>query len=381
MSTKIAAVETWAINYPVTGRFKFFENAQGRPTGRPAVVVRITTDAGATGWGQSVPTPRWSYETLESVISSIDRYLRPELIGRDALDRAGIEAAMNRAIAPSFSIGQPIAKAGIDLALSDLAGKLRGQSVVSTWNRPHTRKIELSWTLNPASVADLEASVSEAKQRGYRSFNLKVAPDPRLDLQLCRRLRTLVGDAHVWVDANGGYDESTALEMANEFADLGIAAFEQPLPANHLGGYRSLWRRAALPILMDEGIVSHVELEEFITLGLLDGVAVKVARSGGLSETFKIVESIEQHGLLLYASGLTDPDLSLAGSLALLAAAGLSVPAALNGPQYLTTTILREPILVEQGRARVPTGPGLGVEVDEERLREHELPAEFYRLR
>src|SRR5690348_6102769 len=98
---RIAAIDTWAINYPVTGRFKFFENAQGRPTGRPAVVVRVTTDDGSTGWGQSVPTPRWSYETLESVVSTIDRYLRPELIGHDVLDRQAIETAMNRAIAPS----------------------------------------------------------------------------------------------------------------------------------------------------------------------------------------------------------------------------------------------------------------------------------------
>jgi L-alanine-DL-glutamate epimerase-like enolase superfamily enzyme len=378
---RIARVETWAINYPVTGRFKFFENAQGRPTGRPSIVIKLTADDGSVGWGQSVPTPRWSYETLESVLSTIDRYLAPEIIGRGLADHGALAAAMNRAIAPGFSLGQPICKAGVELALADLAGHIAGGRAIEPRGTDARDRIELSWTLNPASAAELEQSVGEAHARGYRHFNLKIAPDPALDLELCRRLRTLAGNGHVWVDANGGYDEPAALDMAPRLADLGMAAFEQPLPANRLGGYRRLTRQRALPILMDEGIITSVELEEFIELGLLDGVAVKIARSGGLAEAGRIIDVLERHGLLFYASGLTDPDLSLAASLAIFAARGLAVPAALNGPQYLNTSILRQPIPVAAGAAMVPRGPGLGVEVDEQKLREHELPPEFYRLR
>ena len=72
-TVKIANIETFPLNYPTVGRFKFFEGPQGRPMGRPAVLVKITADDGTTGWGQSVPTPRWSYETVESVLSTIDR--------------------------------------------------------------------------------------------------------------------------------------------------------------------------------------------------------------------------------------------------------------------------------------------------------------------
>ena len=125
MNASIARIETFAINYPVRGRFKFFENRQGQPLGRPAVVVKITADNGAVGWGQSVPTPRWSYETLESVRSTITlpgpRTYRPGSVRLRTSDRN-----MNQAIAGSFSIGQPICKAGVELALLDLAGKLRG---------------------------------------------------------------------------------------------------------------------------------------------------------------------------------------------------------------------------------------------------------------
>ncbi|HUY89852.1 MAG TPA: enolase C-terminal domain-like protein [Pirellulales bacterium] len=369
----ILQVETFAVNFPVEGRFKFFEQPAGRPSGRPSVVVKLTADDGTVGWGQSVPSPRWSYETLETVESTIRLYLAPALLGRDPLDFEPLWAAMNREIAPSFSTGQPICKAGVELALVDLAGKLARQSAADRLGRLRTERVTLSWTLNPRSAAELDESIAAAHARGYRHFNLKVAPDARQDLEFCRRLKRQTPDGHVWVDANGGFDEAAALDLAPRLADLGIAAFEQPLPANRLGGYRRLKRQGALPILMDEGIVSHVELEEFIELGLLDGVAVKVARSGGLTESWRIVETLEREGLLLYASGLTDPDLSLAASLLLFGAAGLAVPAALNGPQYLTTSILERPLVAEQDQISVPKGFGLGVEVDEEALQRHLL--------
>src|SRR5947209_4260111 len=111
MNVKIAKVECYPVNYLVVGRFKFFEGPAGRPAGRAAVVVKITADNGAVGWGQSVPSPRWSYETLETVHSTITHYLAPELIGRNPFDLGGLHAAMNRAIARSFSTGQPICKA------------------------------------------------------------------------------------------------------------------------------------------------------------------------------------------------------------------------------------------------------------------------------
>ena len=115
---------------------------------------------------------------------------------------------------------------------------------------------------------------------------------------------------------------------------------------------------------MDEGLVSSAELEEFIKLGLLDGVAMKPARCGGLTDAKRQIELARRHGLMVLGSGLTDPDISLAASLVLYGAFDLTRPAALNGPQFLQGSILKKPFKVESGRLRVPTGPGLGVEVD-----------------
>jgi len=368
---KIARVECVPILYPTVGRFKFFEGPKGRPAGRPAAVVKIVADDGTVGWGQSVPVPKWSYETLETVHSTITRYLGPELIGRDPFDLPAIQAAMNSAIAPSFSTGQPICKAGIDLALFDLTGRLLGQSAAQRWRRKGSDKVMLSWTLNPRTADEVEPLIAQGRARGYRHFNVKVAPDPQFDLELCRRVKQLAPDGFLWADANGGYDEATALAVAPKLADVGVAVLEQPLPANRLDGYRRLRKQRALPILMDEGIVSSVELEEFIKLGLLDGVAMKPARCGGLTEARRQVEILQQAGLMILGSGLTDPDLSLAASLALYGAYDLKHPAALNGPQFLDGSILKRPLAVTAGELAVPTGPGLGVDVDEEKMQEY----------
>src|SRR6266568_2359746 len=151
-------------------------------------------------------------------------------------------------------------------------------------------------------------------------------------------------------------------------ADLGVPVLEQPLPANRITSYRRLKQQGALPIIMDEGIVSAVELEEFIKLELLDGVAMKVARCGGLTEARRQVEMLQNAGLLFFGSGLTEPDLSLASCLALYGAYDLKYPAALNGPQFLAGSILKEPFKVVNGEVSVLRAPGLGVEVDESKL-------------
>jgi len=107
---------------------------------------------------------------------------------------------------------------------------------------------------------------------------------------------------------------------------------------------------------------------EFIRLEMLDGVAMKPARTGGLLPARRQIEMLEDAGLMFLGSGLTDPDVSLAASVALYAAYGLKFPAALNGPQFLNGSILREPLQTVNGELSVPAGPGLGVEVDESRL-------------
>jgi len=365
--TKIEHIDLFAVRYPTEGYFKFF-TGPGGSYGRGAVFVKIVADDGAIGWGQSIPSPMWSYETLETATVVLRDYLGPALIGHNPLDIDGAHEAMDRALAPGFSTAMPIARSGLDMALHDLVGKLRDQSLSQMWNRPRGGPLALSWTVNARTLDEAEATIDSGRKRGYCHFNIKVAPDPEFDVALARLVRRRCPEGFLWADANGGYDRATALAVAPKLAAAGVDVLEAPLRPNRISGYQALKQQGALPILMDEGIVSPVELSEFIRLGMLDGVAMKPSRCGGLRPATQQIEVLRDAGLMWLGSGLTDPDVSMAAALALYGAYDLEKPAALNGPQFLTADVLAKPLDIRNGSAAVPSGPGLGVEVDESKV-------------
>ena len=127
-------------------------------------------------------------------------------------------------------------------------------------------------------------------------------------------------------------------------------------------------RQRALPITVDEGVITPRDAMELIRLDLIDGIAMKPARVGGLLPQRRMIELVLDAGLIFLGSGLTDPDIGFAASVQVYAAFGLARPAALNGPQFLDAGVASLGVRVEDGDALVPTGPGLGVEIDESRL-------------
>lgn len=364
----IEKAEVFPVMYPMVGYFKFFTGAHGN--GRAAVFLKLTASDGTVGWGQAVPIPKWSYETLETATIVLRDYFAPALIGQDPQNIEGIHALMDQTIAPAFSTGMPITRAAVDIALWDLVGKLKKKNIAELWGMRPGGKLLLSWTVNVRTLDEVEPVMEAGRKRGYKHFNIKVAPDPTFDVELTKRVRKLAPETFLWADANTGYDPQTALEAAPKLAEAGADVLEAPLKPNRISGYQALVRQNALPILMDEGVVSPVELEEFIKLKMLHGMAMKPARCGGLSSNKRQIELCNEHGLMWLGSGLTDPDVSLAAMVILYAAFGLKRPAALNGPQFLAGDVLKEPLKIVDGMIEVPTGAGLGVEVDEQKVRE-----------
>lgn len=359
----IVRVDIARVDYPLVGEFKFFKT-QARPT----VVLRLTDENGIEGWGQSVPVETWTYETVETVETTLRHYLAPVVLGADPSGIADVHARMERAIRPSFSVGQPLAKAAIDLACYDLWGRQTGKPVSALVGGARTDTVRMSWTVNSPTLTGAERQLEEGRARGYSSFNIKVGypQAPGYDIELVRMVTAFAPDGFHWCDANTSYDLDTARTMAPKFADLGLKALESPLPPNRMRDYRALRRQGALPILMDEGIVAPTEVAEFIALDMFDGIAMKVARCGGLWNATRIAALLRENGLLLFASGLTDPELSMAASAHFFASAGLEFPAALNGPQYIAERGTSDAAFRPVGDLlRVPAAPGLGVTIND----------------
>jgi muconate cycloisomerase len=364
----IVSVDIGRVDYPLVGEFKFF-----RSPARPTIIVRLTDSDGTEGWGQSVPVETWTYETIESAQSTLRHYLAPAVLGADPSDIADVHARMERAIRPSFSIGQPLSKAAVDLACYDLWGRQTRKPVSELLGGAGKSEIRLSWTVASPTLAGAQALLDQGRALGYSHFNIKVGPPqtPNYDLELVRMVTAFAPQGFHWADANTGYSLETALALAPKFADLGLRALESPLPPNRIRDYQALTRQAALPVLMDEGIVSPVEVAEFIALNMFDGIAMKVARCGGLWNASRIATLLRDNELLLFGSGLTDPELSMAASAHFFAWAGLELPAALNGPQYIAGRGTTDAGFRPCGDVmHVPKGSGLGIALKDDVKRE-----------
>jgi muconate cycloisomerase len=370
----IATIETFPVQLPTLRSFAVSGGSvttAGRPSIR--VLVKLTASNGQHGWGEATPIPSWTYETLESLLTTIDGYLAPAALGIKLWDTDALARAFDRAINRGFSIGMPLAKAAVDVALHDCLGRSLGVPVTSLLGGRRRETIELGWIISSESRDAARQSIDEGRDRGYRAFKVKIGlHGEHEDVASVAFVREAIGDdAFLWVDANQGYTVDVALRVDRAIADLGVAAFEQPLPANDIDGLRRLRDRARVPVALDESLRHPTDLANFVKLGAVDVAIAKVQRSGGLTLSRRLCQYAADSGVRLMGSGLTESDVGLAASLHLFAAFGIDTPVDLNGRQFIESPYARATVAVANGVAQVPAAPGLGVEVDEEWVRAH----------
>jgi muconate cycloisomerase len=369
---KIASVEVFVLNFAFKAAFVLAGGVAATPgTLSPRILVKVTADDGASGWGEATPTPRWTYETTETIVSTLTGYVAPVLTGLDAWDFDAVHRAMERAINPGLTMGSPLAKSAVDVALHDLVARSRGIPLYQLLGRRRRSQFDLTWMVTLEKPADAERVVAEGLEAGYECFDVKIGMHGEAgDLDLVRRVRRTAGDRLVQVDANRGYKLDTAIRQARRFEELDISLFEQPLTGLNLSGFRRLVASTTTPIGIDETLRSLPDLIEYVRADALTVAVAKVQRNGGFWYSRQLCEIAEAAGLGLSLSGLTETDLGLAAGVHLAAAFDIS-PLQLNGPQFIETTFLRERLWKGGGRVTLPEGPGLGVDVDEAYVRKH----------
>jgi muconate cycloisomerase len=367
----IDRVETFAVPLPTLRSFGVSGGAIAT-VGQPSVRILVKVTAGDHfGWGEATPIPAWTYETRESIVSTIDGYLAPAVIGLPAWDLDGVTSAFDRAINRGFSIGSPLAKSAVDVALHDLLGRALGVSVGVLWGQRRLSSIELGWVVSGQGPAEVADAVAEGQSLGYRAFKVKIGlHDPDVDLAIVAAVRSAAPDAPLWVDANQAYSVGEAVRISQALAALGVTAFEQPLPANDVAGLQRLRDLSAIPVALDESLRHPTDMSTFVRLGAVDVAIAKVQRSGGLTLSRRLCQLAQDSGVRVMGSGLTDSDIGLAASLHLFSAFGVDTPVDLNGRQFVDSVYATgETVKIANGVAAVPAGPGLGVTVDEDVVR------------
>lgn len=372
----VDSVECFVLHLPALRDLKISGGTVTRAGGAHArVLVRVGAD-GLAGWGEATPAPTWTYETTESIVSTIRGYLAPALVGHPVWDLDGAIRLFERAISPGYTLGAPLAKAAVDVALHDLVGRALGVSIGELWGQRRVDEIPLAWIVSGPDPGSAAKETEEGLAAGYRAFKTKVGiSSPEHDAERVAAVRARAPDAPLWVDANQAYTLDQALRLARRIEPLAVSLLEQPLRANDPIGLSRLRDRSPIPIALDESLVHPSDLATFIRLGALDLAVAKVQRTGGLLLSRRLCSLAEDSGIGLVGSGLTDSAVGLAASLHLFAAFGITHPADLNGPQFVRSPYVRGPdVVISDGTAHVPSGPGLGVEVDEDAVRALAVP-------
>ncbi len=371
---KIERIETLPVRLPLKAMSRL---SRGVPRtleeGKRIVLVKMTADDGTVGWGEAGPSRRWSAETTHSCYTTIKEYLAPQLIGRDPFDIAGLHASMNTELAPGLDPGQPIAKAAIDLAAHDLVCRKLGIPLQSWLGAKGRDRIELSYLVSDPTVEGTQAQVKTGLELGYRAFKVKVGHEPKLDIERVRGVLAVTkGCAQacvVWVDANQGYTLDEALRAARGFEALGIELFEQPIPMGEFYGMKKLLSGTSMTIALDEAAIGLPVVIEMIRREAVEALVIKVNKVGGLHYARQLCDLARSAGLGLIGSGLMDAPIGFAASVHLFAAYSIDYPVDLNGPQFIESDYLKAPYPMEGRFALVPKGPGLGIEIDEAKVK------------
>lgn len=364
MKISIRSVDVYPVELPMTAAFSISSGSVARPGEKaPHIFVRVTADDGKSGWGECRPVPFWSYETPQTVVTTLTKYLAPAVIGMDTANLRGIHQAMDRALARGTTTGQPIARSAIDHAIHDLLGQQTGltlRQLLGGGGEPATAT--LSYTLTASDPKDVPAAVEAARKRGYHHFNFKVGVDPKKDVVMARAIREAIGpEAFCWADANQGYDVASAIRVCHELERIGVDVLEQPIRAGNLSGLQQICRSTDLPIAVDEGLVSPADLMQLIRMDAIDVVIGKITRSGGLLPSRQIFELAQAAGLSMLISGLTDGTCTLVCACQLAVAFNITRPCALNGPQFVDDWTVAGPSPVQGDQVTLGDRPGHGL--------------------
>src|SRR5215813_11554416 len=334
------------------------------------VFVRLETGDGVVGWGEAacLGGPTWSEESSESVAATVERYIAPWLVGREAAEIEPLARELAKRVQ-----GNPFARAAVEMALWDLNGKALGVPVHRLLGGRVRDRVPLSWSL---AVGALEAELDEALEKialGHRIFKIKTAANPlALDVERVRRIRETVGDdVALRVDANQGWDRPTALAAVRALEPYRLDFVEQPVPRWDLDGLADIARQSRIPIMADESCASEHDAYAIARRGGVAILALKLTKSAGLGGTMAIARIAQAAGLGCYVGCMIETSLGTAAYLAVaVAAAPVTWGCELFGPLLLKGDVVRRPVQYAEGAILALDGPGLGVDVDEAALKE-----------
>ena len=355
---RLTAAELLQVRMPLVAPF---ETSFGVQQVRDVLLVRVELD-GQQGWGECVtlPDPLYSPEFNDAAATAMRRFLVPALAQVPAL------TAPNVAVALARYKGHRMAKAALEMAVLDAGLRAAGMSLADYLGAVHDRVPSgVSVGIQP-SVAALLDVVAGYLDAGYLRIKLKIRPG--WDVEPVRAVRERFGDIPLQVDANTAYTLADAGHLA-KLDEFGLLLIEQPLADEDLTGHADLARRLRTPVCLDESVTSAKVAADAIRLGATTVVNVKAGRVGGYLEARRVHDVCAANGVPVWCGGMLETGIGRAANMALAALPGFTLPGDTSASdRFYRRDIVTEPFVLRDGHIAVPTGPGLGVQVDDDVL-------------
>lgn len=360
---KIIAIDCYAVRLPLITPFII---SYGTYSHVESVLVRLTTDSGLTGWGEATPDPYVTGESWASTYAMLRHDLLPLLHEQNPLHREAIHARLNGLVT-----GAPAAKAGIDLALWDIAGKQAGQSVAALLGGPVRDSLVWHATLSIGAPAKMAAEARAAVAAGHREIKMKVgAARLQDDVDRIMAVRAAVGpDVTLMVDANQGWrDPATAIRAIQAIAPATPVWIEQPIRADDFAGLAEVRHATGIAQMADEGVHTARDGLRIIELRAADLINVKLMKTGGITEAMRLIAVCEAAGLRCMVGSMVESTIATAAGVQVALARQAVVANGLIGPVMLRED-LATGLTYADGAIRIdPDAPGLSIVVDEERV-------------
>ena len=368
-STTLLSIEAIIVDLPTIRAHKLAMAVMNRQT---LVIVRIKASDDIEGLGEATTIGGLSYgaESPEGIKLCIDQYLAPALIGKDAQN---IHAAMQ--CLETIAQENRFAKCAIETALLDAQGRRLGVPISTLLGGAVRERLPVLWTL---ASGDTQTDIAEAQSllasRRHDTFKLKVGRRGiREDVAHVTAIKQALGeDVRITVDVNQAWSEADAAKAISQLEAAGIDLIEQPIARDNIDGLARLASRFIVPIMADEAIHTPADALAIAKRGAADVLALKIAKAGGLYNTIRTAAVGDAAGMALYAGTM------LEGSIGSIAAAHVfsTLPRLGWGSELFGPLLLKDDIVVERPEyadfsLKIPIGHGLGIALDEDKLRHY----------
>jgi muconate cycloisomerase len=353
--------------------------ARGAQTVFDNVVVRVETNDGTIGYGESAPHFGMSSGYIDHVVQSIEEEIGQALLGMDPFD---VEMLVAQAM--EIGRGNPDCVSGIDMAVWDIIGKHLGEPVYRLIGGLCQDPIAVDYTLSADEPDRMAARAAEMHELGFQGVVVKVTGESvALGIEQSRKVRAVLpSTCTVRVDCNEGFDLGDALEFLRGIADLDIELVEQPVPRHDFEGLRRC-REMGIPVCVDESLITLDDALTLVREDACDIMNIKVPRVGGLLMAKRVAAIGEAAGMGIVVGGRTSTEISRAASrhfaAATLGARGRKHEGPGPASQALSDDVVAQRTTrPETGRAggyvEVEKGPGLGVEVLWDKVERYSSP-------